>query len=371
MKNCLGLINLSEVEMNIQQLTKIRPIASLPFAGRYRIIDFMLSNFVNGGINNVAIFTQNKFKSLVDHIGSGKAWDLDRKITGISIFNPTINYNRIVQKNGDIEHFYENLDYLRHSSEEYVLISRSYMICNIDLKEAFKYHKESGKDITIIYKRVKNAEKYFNLDNLNLGINHSLISIGHNTGKDDEINLSMEMYFMRKDILVKIIENAIQAGNSNYLKQALFKEMNHYSVSAYEFKGYLACINSSKNFYDANMDMLNLDIYEQLFNEERTIFTKVKDEPSTIYREDSNVKNSLVANGCEIEGDVKNSIIFRNVKIEKGTKISNSIIMQRTKIEKNCTLDNIISDKYVTISKENRLSGDRRVPYIIEKGMEI
>lgn len=371
MKNCLGIINLSEVENNIQELTRVRPIASIPFAGRYRIIDFTLSNFVNSGINNVAVFTQTKFRSLVDHIESGKSWDLDRKITGISVFNPAIDYNKIVQRYGDIEHFYQNLNWLKHSSEEYVFISRSYMICNFDISKAYDYHIKSGKDITIINKKVKNSEKYYELDTLNTDPNGNLISIGRNTGKEKEINLSMEMYIMRKSLLIKIIENAIENGDSNYLKQALFKELNHYNVTTYEYSGYLACINSSKNYYDANMDMLDYDTYQQLFNTERPILTKIKDEPSTIYRETSDVKNSLIANGCDIKGSVKNSIIFRDVKIDEGATIEDSIIMQRTHVGKNSSLKNVILDKYVTISKENRLSGDKKVPYIVTKGTDL
>ncbi len=371
MKNCLGIINLSEEEVNIQELTKVRPIAGLPFAGRYRIVDFMLSNLVNGGVNNVAIFTQNKFRSLIDHIGSGKAWDLDRKITGINVFNPAFNYNRIVQTYGDIEHFHQSLDYIKYASEEYVILSRSYMICNIDVKKAFKEHVKSDSDITIVYKNVENNEKYHNLDILNIGMNNSLISIGKNAGKLNKVNLSMEMYIMKKDILVKVIEDAVEKGDSNYLKQALFLELVNYKISTYKYDGYLACINSSKNFYDANMDMLNMDIYTQLFNNERPIFTKVKDEPSTIYRENSNVKNSLVANGCDVEGEVVNSIIFRDVHIEEGTKISNSIIMQRSTIEENCSLNNVISDKYVRITKDSVLAGDKKAPYIIAKGLTI
>jgi len=371
MKNCLGIINLSEEEMQIQELTSVRPIAGLPFAGRYRVIDFMLSNMVNGGIHNIGIFTQSKFRSLIDHIGSGKAWDLDRKITGVSVFNPAFNYNKIVQTHGDIEHFYQSLDYIKYASEDYVFLSRSYMICNMDLKKAFAEHLESKNDISIIYKKVKNEEKFYGLDTLNIGMNKLLISIGKNTGKKEKIDLSMEMYIMRKDILVRIIEESVESGNSNYLKQALFQELVNYKVGTCKYDGYLACINSNKNFYDANMDMLDMDIYKQLFNNERPVFTKVKDEPSTIYRENSDVKNSLVANGCDIEGEVKNSIIFRDVHIAEGTKVTNSIIMQRTKIEKNCSLNNVILDKYVVISKENILAGDKKIPYIVGKNLTI
>jgi glucose-1-phosphate adenylyltransferase len=232
-------------------------------------------------------------------------------------------------------------------------------------------HIKSENDITIIYKNVKNNEKFYNLDTLNIGINKSLISIGKNAGKNEKVNLSMEMYIMKKEIFVKIIEDAIETGESNYLKQALFKVIGDYNISTYKFDGYLACVNSSKNFYDANMDMLNIDIYKQLFTEERPIFTKVKDEPSTIYRENSKVRNSLVANGCDIEGEVNNSIIFRDVHVAEGTTINNSIIMQRTTIEEECSLNNVILDKYVKISKGNALAGDKKVPYIISKGLTI
>lgn len=367
MNNCLGIINLSEVEIDIQELTKVRPIAGLPFAGRYRVIDFSLSNLVNSGVNKIAIFTHNKFRSLMDHIGSGKPWDLDRKINGISIMNPMIDYNKVVQKVGDIEHFYNNLDYLKGCNEEYVFISRSYMVCNIDLKEAFRAHKRSNRDITIIYKRVKNEPKFINLDVLNIGMNNTLMSIGKNTGKSENINLSMEMYMMKRETLIKIIEKAIDNGTANYVKQALFNQLPEYTVNTFPFDGYLACVNSNKNYFDANMDMLDNDTYEHLFNEERPIFTKVKDEPSTWYKNGSNVKNSIVANGSIIEGDIKNSIIFRNVQVKPGVTIRNSVIMQNTIIEENASLNSVISDKFVRISKNKTFSGDQQAPYIIKK----
>lgn len=372
MKNCLGIINLSEEEVNIQTLTKIRPIGALPFAGRYRVIDFMLSNMVNSNINNIGIFTHNKFRSLMDHIGSGKPWDLDRKIAGIKIFNPNYNYNQIVQRRGDIQHFNNNIDFLKRSKEDYVLISRSYMICNIDLNKAFKQHKESNNDITILYKNVENSEKYHYLDILNINpTNDKLISIGNNTGKHQNINLSMEMYIMKKEILIQIIENAVNSGKSLYLKQALFNQLDNFDIRTYEFTKYLACINSNVNFYEANMDMLNEQVYNELFNEDRPILTKVKDEPSTFYKKDSNVKNSLVANGCRIEGNIKNSIIFRNVEVKKGVDIENSIIMQNTTIDENANLSYVISDKAVHISNYKTLAGDKKTPYIIPKNTDM
>ncbi|MGM0380138.1 MAG: glucose-1-phosphate adenylyltransferase subunit GlgD, partial [Bacillota bacterium] len=348
-------------------LTKVRPIAGLPFAGRYRVIDFILSNMVNNGITNIGIFTQNKFRSLMDHIGSGKSWDLDRKIEGIKIFNPEYNYNSIVQRFGDIQHFYKNLDFLKRSKEDYIFISRSYMVCNINLSKAFKAHLESDGDITVIYKNVKNDERYLDLDRLNITKDGFLDKVGKNTGKADKFNLSMEMYIMRKKILIQLIENAIENGDAHFLKQALFNQLNNYKVNTFAFDKYLACINTSKNFYKANLDMLNPKIYSELFNEKQDILTKVKDEPSTMYYEDANVKNSLVANGCKIKGNVKNSIIFRNVKIEKGVNIENSIVMQNTTISNNSNLTHVISDKAVSISEYKTLSGDKNNPYIIPK----
>ncbi|EOD00598.1 glucose-1-phosphate adenylyltransferase subunit GlgD [Caldisalinibacter kiritimatiensis] len=372
MKDLMGIINLSESEEDIKELTYNRPIASIPIAGRYRVIDFVLSNMVNAGIENVSIFTQGKSRSLMDHIKTGKDWDLDRKLDGLFILNPQMNTSNMSITNGDIDNFENHMVYLERSRQNYVILTRSYMICNIDYSDVYRYHKESGADITIVYKKViKDSNRFINCDTLNLDKDGKVISLGKNIGNDKANNISLEMYVMKKELLLDIIKNSITKGDHRYLKQSIFSNIDKFYVNSYKYNGYLACINSIRNYYKANMELLYENIYKKLFYDNGLIYTRIKDEPPTIYSEESNVYNSLVANGCVIEGTVKNSIIFRGVKIKKNTVVENSIIMQKSEIDEGVKLKNVILDKNVVITKNNSLQGYKHNPLVIKKNEKI
>lgn len=370
MKDLMGIINLSESEETVKELTYNRPIATIPIAGRYRVIDFTMSNMVNAGIHNVAIFTQGKSRSLMDHIGTGKDWDLDRKMDGLFVLNPVIDFQNITYQKGDIENFKRHMDYIEHSKQSYVLLTRSYMICNVNYADAFKYHKKTKADVTIIYSKMENNhQKFLNCDTLNLDERGKVLSIGRNTGDARFYNMSMEMYIMKKELLLEIIQNSIAIGDSEYLKQAVFRNMKSLDVNAYPFKGYLSCVNSIQNYYKTNMELLDIDVSRELFHNNGLIYTKVKNEPPTKYTDTSNIKNSLISNGCIIEGDVENSIIGRGIIIKKGTVIKDSIIMRKSIIEEKAYLKNVIIDKYVKITKSKVLCGDKKNPFVIKKNM--
>jgi len=370
MKDVMGIINLGESEENINNLTHHRPIASIPHIGRYRVIDFIISNMVNAGIENIGVFTGNKFGSLVDHLGSGKAWDLDRKIDRLYVLSPEHKSTKPFYQEGDIRNFKEHLNYIKKSRQEYVMISKSYMVFNMDLKDAAEFHKDSGADITILYKKTTTKQDFFiDCDTLNLDENGKVISIGTNTGVGPCPNISMEVYIMKKEMLVGMIEDAIAFGDANYLKEMILKKVYDEKtfVNSYGYTGYLACINSLINYFKENMEILNQDNYQELFTGHGLIFTKVKDEAPTKYSASCNVKNSLLANGCIIEGHVENSVIFRGVKIGKGAVVKNSIVMQRTVIEEGASIEYSIIDKSVKITENKQLRGDEKSPIVIMK----
>ncbi|MCT4594346.1 MAG: glucose-1-phosphate adenylyltransferase subunit GlgD [Anaeromicrobium sp.] len=372
MKDLMGIINLSENEEEIKDITYNRPIATVPIGGRYRVIDFTLSNMINAGIHNISIFTRGKSRSLMDHIGTGKPWDLDRKNDGLFVLNPVFNVNNVITHRGDLENFKNHLDYIKYSNQEYVLLSKSYMICNMDFREAFKYHKESSAHITIIYKKMTNKDKRFLGRNiLNLDEKGRVMSIGNNAGNRREYNISMEMYLMKKELFLNIIEDSLTLGDSEYIKQAIFKRVDTLNVNGYPYEGYLACINSIENYYETSMDILNMNVSKELFHKEGLIYTKTKDEPPAKYTQDSHVKNSLVANGCIIEGTLENCIVGRGVKIKKGAVVKDSIIMQKSIIEDGSHIKNAILDKYVHITENKILGGDRKNPLVIKKGIRI
>ncbi|MCK8061437.1 MULTISPECIES: glucose-1-phosphate adenylyltransferase subunit GlgD [unclassified Fusibacter] len=373
-KDVMGIINLSENEEKIKDLTLNRPIAALPFAGRYRVIDFTLSNMVNSDIQKVAIFTKHKFRSLQDHLGPGKYWNLDRKRDGLYMLHPMVDYSTMVRKYGDLENFKNNLGFIAHAKQEYVLISRSYMIMNIDYSPAIEYHKESGADLTIICKHISNGQnmsQYIGLDLLDVDENLNVNSIGLNFGSKEEYCLSMESYIMKRDLLVEIITEAYQSGNISFLKEAVFSYMDKLKVNAFPYSGPSMCMNTISNYYKSTLDLLDRRNFSQLFDGPGRIYTKIKDEPSAFYSPTSSVTNSIVANGCIIEGTVENSVIFRGVHIKKGAIVRNSIIMQDAKIGETAHLNYVIADKNVTIGNKKILMGDGGIPFVIKKSQVI
>lgn len=364
LSNYMGILNLNEIETNIISLTKNRPLASIPIAARYRIIDFALSNMVNSGLKNIGIFTQSKSRSLVDHLGSGKPWDLDRRLNGLFVFNFGIGSNSL----NDAEMLWNNMEYIYRSKEKNVIISPSFMIGNIDYIAAVKYHEEKNQDITVIYKNINTATKDFlDCDVLNIDENGTVLSVGKNIGAYDNLNISMEMFIMKKDLLITLINKCIQTGSYCTIKEAIYKNIKNFNVMAFEFKGYLQCINSISSYYKANMGMLNQKTTKELFFSNGPIYTKVKDEPPTKYSDVSKVKNSIIADGCIIEGIVENSIISRGVVVHTGAEIKNSIILQNCQIRENAKLANVIMDKNVIIDSGKQLNGDDEFPLVIEK----
>jgi len=353
-------------------LSDKRAKPAVPFAGKYKIIDFTLSNMVNSGISNVSIVTQGKARSLYDHIGSGKYWDLNRKKDGLFYFHPEASSIDIVQKKGDIEIFNSMLNYIKKSTQEYVLLSRSYMICNVDFEEMLDYHKTSGADITIMYKRMNNhVRRFVNCDTVNNDENDNIISIGKNQGKRKYYNISMEMYLMKRSLLIELIEEAIHDGDVDYLKQAVFNQLGKRNVKGFAFDGHLACVNSLDNYYKANLDFLDLEIHKEMFVEHNLIYTKIKDEASTFYSDNSYVSNSLISSGCIIEGTVENSILSRGVHVEKGAIVRNSIVMQNTIIRETANINYMILDKNVEVGKMKSVNGSEDHPFVVSKNGKV
>jgi len=355
---------LNEQEDNIKSLTKTRPIASIPIGGRYRIIDFVLSNMVNSGIHNIGVFTNSKSRSLVDHIDSGKYWDLDRRINGLFLFNFTSDKSQLA----DIDVLSDNMEFIYRAKQDYVIMSSSYMVCNMDYNEAAKYHEQSGSDVTLLYKKINNGKDNFvNCNTLYVNEENKVLSIGKNIGTEDKLNISMEMFIMKKSTLITIVNKCVQTGYHNSIKAAIYNSVSELSVNAYEFKGYLQCVNSIKNYYKTNMDMLNTKITKELFFNKRLIYTKSKDEAPTKYFNGSKVSNALISNGCILKGKIENSIISRRVVVHAGVEIKNCIIFQGCEIKEGCKLINAIIDKNTIIHENTLLMGDEEFPIVIEK----
>lgn len=370
MSEIMGIISLSESSEKLKDLTYSRTIATIPIGGRYRVIDFILSNMVNSGIINISISTEEKARAIYNYVGCGRYWDLDRKKDGLNIFNPEASSVDVAQKKGDIEVFKLMINHIKRSSQEYVLLSRSYMICNVDYKEMLEKHKESGADVTIMFKQMNNnSERFIDCDTINFSDGLEVMSIGKYLGKKKDYNISMEMYLMKKDLLVEIIEESIHLGDVKYLKETMLNQVGRLKIFGYPFEGYLACINSLENYYKTNMEFLNRDIQDELFNGNGLIYTMVKDSPPAFYGDDSYTSNSFISSGCVIEGVVENSILSRNVHVKKGAIVRNCILMRDVVINKTSSINHMILEKDIVVGERKTLSGDENHPYIVRNNI--
>jgi glucose-1-phosphate adenylyltransferase len=367
MNNVMAIINNALDESFLDKLTGHRSLASVPFGARYRLIDFPLSNMVNSGITNVGLLLQTKYRSLMDHIGFGKAWDLDRKKNGLFILPPAHIYQANRAYKGDLQNFASNIDYIKRSSQEYVIIGSPNIIANIDYRDAFKYHVENENDITIIYRELDVFRRDTTYTVINTDDNDRIISMKVNPKKNYYKKISLQRYIMKKDLLLDIIDECISKGEWDFVKNAIIGNIANLKVYGYPFCSYAAVINSINGYYKSNLELLKPNVWQDLFLKNSPIYTKPKDEAPTAYKNGVNAKNILAANGCLIKGEVKNSVFFRGVKVHPGAIIKNSIIMQKSVIGENAYLENVILDKGVQITAGKSLKGDTGLPMIIAK----
>lgn len=367
----MAIINLNEDNITNQKLTKNRPLASLPIAGRYRLIDFILSNIANSGIRNVGIFTQRKTRSLYDHLGDGATWDLDRLKDGLFIFSQQHELHEKFIR-GDINIIYENIDYIINSTQEYILITTPYMIYNIDFDKIYRNHLESEAKMTTLYKCVQNADRDFYRCTVYKIDGDKIASIGENIGSEKEKNISLNAVIMKKDDFVNLIYKNIETGENLYIEDALNKELLNSEVNLYNVNCYVKCVDNTRSYVEFSKDILNANISNEIFkNPNNLIYTKIKDEAPTYFSDTSSVENSIISSGSIIDGNVKHSIISRKVVIGEGAIVENCIILQNTIIEKNTYLKHIICDKNSIITSGKKLIGDFNMPIVINKGEKI
>ncbi|MDP5273917.1 glucose-1-phosphate adenylyltransferase subunit GlgD [Chengkuizengella axinellae] len=365
MKNVMGIINLVNETDQLEELTYNRCIASTPFGGRYRLIDFILSSLVNSGVQKVCMFTQEKYRSLMDHLGSGREWDLDRKQNGLTVLPPLFD-DPDESKKGDLYYFYCHRDYFFRCNEEYVILSKSHMVCNIDFKPILQFHKEKEAQITVLYKEDK-EELYSLTRQIKVNADQKVSSMqGYHT-KQQSDPFSMEMLLMRKELFLDLVETSIAKGWKDFITDAVIKNLDLLSVYGYKYSGYLGIINTVQSYYKNSMDLLNASLFNQLFHQSHSIYTKTKDEAPAAYKSSASVLNSLVTNGCIIKGTVENSILFRGIEVGEGARLKNCIIMPNSVIQQNVNLENAILDKHVIVNMDQEIIGDPKMPFVAEK----
>ncbi len=365
--NTLAVLFASDAETHLNDLTIHRTTASLPFGGRYRLIDFVLSNLVSANITKIGIITRNNYNSLMDHIRQGRDWDLNRKNGGISVYPPFVfnNLNNVYK--GKIEALYTLRGFMLSASEEYVVISNTNIAFNIDFEEVEQFHIEKGADITMLtyYTDDTNPRKNIITADKNKRIKDMRFPVGTDTGKQ---LCNLNIYYIKKDLLISLVDNAYAHGLYDFEKDIIQKSLEDLYVMSYEVQNFVAVIDRIPTYFKHSMALLDPEVREDLFYSNSTILTKVKDSVPTKYKSGANVHNSIVADGCEIDGTVENSVLFRSVRVEKGAVIRNSIIMENGIVMENATLDYTITDKDCIIQSGRHLSGYESYPMVVVKG---
>ena len=366
--NVLGILFAYLHDARVRTLTQNRVMASIPYGGRYRLVDFPLSNMVNSGINKIGIITEENYLSLMDHLGSGKAWDLSRKNEGLSLLPPF--GAKASHREGRIEAMDAIRRFIKTSREDYVLLGDCDLVANIDYRQIFEFHSKSKADITLLYRRGDSPETERNLV-LTIDPEQVVREIYLKRGRDYDCNYGLGNYLMSKERLLKLIDDCMSRNLYDFERDVLQRFLPELRICAYEFKDVAYSITSFESFFNANMALMDPRVRKALFRQDSPVYTKMRDDMPTRYGLGAQVKNSVIADGCVIEGEVENCVLFRGVKISKGAKVRNCVLMQDTQIGEDVRLDYVVTDKNVSFTREKTMMGYHSYPVYIEKGSVI
>ncbi len=373
-----GIIFSNLHDSSIPELTRRRTMASIPFGCRYRLIDFPLSNMVNSGISNICVIAHTNYQSLMDHIGSGKDWDLARRSGGIRLLPPFMNAagNLIGSQlySTRMEAMLSVQSSLSEIKEDYVILSDCDVICNIDLNDLLKDHIAHGADITIAVKRVKVEEMGERNIYLKSDADGNLTDIlTHSKLKTRAADLNLNIWVINREYLIHALENAAAHGYRSFTQDILRRNLKNDKFRVYCYDGYFADISSLEEYYARSMDLLKDPAARvSLFgNAERPIFTQRRNSSPTQHGSTARVRNSLIADDCMIEGTVENSLIFRGVHIARGAIVRNSILMADTYVGAGARLNCVITDMNVSIRDGIELSGHETLPFYLDKGRHL
>ncbi len=365
----MGIIFSNIYDSSLGELTNQRTVASLPFGGRYRQIDFVLSNLSNSGIYNIGVITKYNYRSLMDHLGSCSDWDLNRKNEGVVFLPPFASGNTGIYK-GKLEALYSAVHFINNPNYDYVVVCDSTVLCNIDFRPAIKQHMESGSDVTILTTTEKDKSKKKHPLIVKANKRGGVTDMMIDTYARTDTQIGMGMFIISRQKLVDAIEESYTKGMAHLERDYLQKKFNENALKldVYPFDGIVLRNEDTRSYFSNNMALLQENVRKGLFNNEYPIYTKVRDEIPTYYGEGSKVSDCIIADGCAMYGTATNSIIFRDVTIAKGAEVRDSIVMQGARIGKNAKLECVILDKNVTVTDGATLIGKPEHPVIVKKG---
>ncbi len=367
----MGIIFANIYDSSLGELTNKRTMASLPFGGRYRQIDFALSNMTCSGIRRIGIISRYNYQSLMNHIGSGEEWDLELQEGGLEFLTPYSTSTHGSTFRGKIDALNSAMPYLEFGSqEEYVVLSDAGVLCNIDLNKVLEAHIASGKDITVIAKSgIANSKKQLDMA-IKLNENGEIADMAVDYPAGPEYLASMGLFIISRELLNYHVRESAARSLFRFERDFVLRQYqnNNLTVNVYPFEGIALYNESTEEYYQGNLAAIDREISHDLFSANHPIYTKVRDRVPTYYGENSCVENCIVADGCILDGTVRNSVLFRTVSVGAGCQIEDCVIMNDAVIGENCQLKCVILDKDVTVQPGARLIGTPENPVIIKRG---
>ena len=367
MARAFGIVTSSGSHINVGGLQQYRPIGAFSFLGRYRVIDFPISNMSNSGIDRIQVYVKNKPRSLVEHLGTGRHYNINSKRGKLQLlFSQNSSENDVYNTN--IAAFAENLEFIERMHEPYVIIAPAYMVYAANYSEFLQAHIDSGADISLLYHSVDNArESFLNCDILNLNKQKGVESIEKNRGSAQKRNIFMDTYIMNKELFIDLIKKAKKISSMYTLPQIVAASLGDLDTRGIAHRGYFASITDFNSYYNANLSLIDIKTAEGLFNPEWPIYTRTNDSCPTQYLEGADVKNSVISNGCIIEGTVENSVIGRGCQIKPGAVVKNSVVLAHTVVGENAHIENQVMDKWARVIHGNEIIAEEGHPGYIRR----
>ncbi len=372
-KKMVGLIYTGERIDQLSDLTRIRAVAALPMIGRYRMIDFPLASMIHSGIKNIGIVTQKNYHSLMDHLGSGREWDLHGKRSGMTILPPYMSSDNVGVYRGLLDALRSNLSFLRRSQERYIVVTDSGIVYNVSFDAMLEAHLEKGADLTLLYSKERGARRHGSGKYLDIDEQGFVRQVECSPALPHYENTYLSCFLIRRELLIDLVDRAVSGGLHHFTRELLTQMLREkrYRVLGYECPGRVWIVDSIASFYETNMDFLVTENRSIIFNRDRPVWTKLRDEMPAHYTQSAKVSNSLITDGCVIEGEVENSILFRGVMVRPGAVIKNCIVMQDSVIQRQAQIENVILDKQVNVRENSRLISSPTYPLVVPKDMSI
>ncbi|MEG0330042.1 MAG: glucose-1-phosphate adenylyltransferase subunit GlgD [Longicatena sp.] len=371
MCDAFGIVNYEGLNVHIKGMLEFRPVSAFSFLGRYRLIDFPISNLSNSGVNQIKVFVKSNPRSLLEHLGTGRHYNINSKRGKLHIL-PAKNTDENDLYNNDINSYLYNMQAIEGMNQPYVILTPSHMVYRQDYSVLLDSHIASGADVTMLYHNVDNAKDTFiNCDTLELNKQKGVLAIEKNRGNFKSRAISLETYILSKELFIELIKKAANISSLYWFRDILNDQCGELDIRGIAHRGFIACINDFKSYFDANMDLLNYDNATDIFTNDWPIYTRTNDSCPTQYYPDVNIQNSRISNGCLVEGDIYNSVIGRGAVIKKGAVIKNSVILPGALIGEDVHVENVVVDKQAKITRKKEIVGLSDHPLYVKRNDKI